>query len=152
MRTLSVALLTRWHRFLALPRQTSLSWHIARLTEELEECRLAKTYLERLSETSDVYFVLSRARYDGCPIPTSRFSLPSASVLVFAYMVAKLTLRWLFYRIAAWICKGDWRNVRVVINPKKGSKLEEVAVRHGIEKETFRRVAARLRWVWPLLP
>ena len=88
--------------------------------------------------------------------------LPPASVVMYGYMIAKFTLRWAFYRIAAGFCKregngkeggrgGRW-GVREVVNPGKESKLDVVAGRHGIDKEEFRRVARRLRLVWPLLP
>ena len=42
--------------------------------------------------------------------------------------------------------------MREVVNPRKERKLDVVAGRHGIDKEEFRRVAGRLRWVWLLLP
>lgn len=48
--------------------------------------------------------------------------------------------------------KHDWRAVREVVNPRKGAKVDEVAGRHGIAKEAFRRVCARLLWVLPVLP
>ena len=46
----------------------------------------------------------------------------------------------------------DAATVREVVNPAKDSKLDEVAVRHGIDLAVFRRVGRRLRCVWPLLP
>lgn len=42
--------------------------------------------------------------------------------------------------------------VREVVNPAKDGKLDEVAVRHGINLVAFRRVGRTLRCVWPLLP
>ncbi|KAL4923758.1 uracil phosphoribosyltransferase-domain-containing protein [Aspergillus undulatus] len=58
-------------------------------------------------------------------------------------MLAKFTSRWSFYRVAAYCAgKPDWRGVREVVNPRKGMKLDEVAERHRIEKEVFRRVSA----------
>lgn len=72
---------------------------------------------------------------------------------VIAYMMAKYTLRWGFYRVAAWICLGKKiEGVREVVNPSKDRKLDEVAGRNGLDKEEFRRVGRRLRCVWPLLP
>lgn len=81
---------------------------------------------------------------------------------MYIYMVAKFTLRWGFYRVAAGCCKrktkgleggkGGDRDVREVVNPGKDGKLDAVASRHGIDKEEFRKIARRLRWVWPLLP
>ena len=154
MRSIGDALLRRWHRMLGLPRQSPPSWYRDRLQEELEECRLAVTPIERLSETSDVYFATIRARYDGFPVPDE---LPPFSAArhgpVYAYMVAKYTLRWGFYRTAGLLCRGPRRDaVREVVNPGKDRKLEEVASRHQIDPEEFRRVGRRLRRVWPLLP
>lgn len=62
------ALLERWHKTLGLPRNMPLSFHQERLAEELQEVLEAKTVIERLSETSDVLFTISRARYCGFPI------------------------------------------------------------------------------------
>ena len=72
-----------------------------------------------------------------------------------AYMVAKFTLRWGFYRIAARLCgatRKEWKGVREVINPAKDHKLGEVAARHGIDPDKFRNTGRMLRRVWPLLP
>ena len=147
------AFLQRWHKTLGLSRQSPPSWYRDRLSEELRERRAARTGLQRLTETSDVLFAISRARYDGFPLR----SLPPFTIsrhgMVYGYMVAKYTLRWTFYRAAAMLCGVPrCRSVREVVNPAKDSKLEEVAVRHGIDAAKFRRVGSRLRRVWPLLP
>ena len=114
---------------------------------------MANTALERLSETSDVFFAISRARYDGFPVGRLPPVPVSRNVMVYAYMLGKYSLRWGFYRMVARICKKpDWRAVREVVNPRKDSKLREVATRHGIDPERFEWVGRRLRWVWPLLP
>jgi len=146
-------LLRRWHRMLGLPRQSPLSWHRHRLREELHERKTASTRIHRLSETADVLFTISRARYDG----VNSWKLPpfvaSRHLLVYAYMLAKYTLRWGFYRTAAVCCGAPTpRAVCEVVNPAKDSKLDEVSARHGIDVVRFRRAGRRLRWVWPLLP
>ncbi|KAL4899035.1 hypothetical protein BDW74DRAFT_171803 [Aspergillus multicolor] len=83
--------LKSWHNTLRLTRQTSASWHRARILEELRERRNARTPLEKLSETSDVLFSISRARHDGFAIRLrpSVFLHP----LAYGYMLAKFTSR-----------------------------------------------------------
>lgn len=68
------AFLTLWHRALGLLRQVPRSWHCDRLREEEQELREACTYLEKISEASDVLFSISRARhgsFDIRPLPSS---------------------------------------------------------------------------------
>ncbi|KAI4150894.1 MAG: hypothetical protein LQ340_003831 [Diploschistes diacapsis] len=145
-------LLRHWHNFLGLPSQTPSAWHEERLREELEECRAARTSLEKLSERSDVFFTISRARHGGFPID----SLPpftARNAFVYAYMVAKFTSRRMFYTTAAKLCKAPhYRSVREVVNPSRDHKLELVASRHGIDPSKFKRVGRLLRRVWPLPP
>jgi hypothetical protein len=147
--------LRAWHRTLGLRHQLSRAWHCARLREELHERRTATTRLARLSETSDVLFTISRAHHDSCaPFPKLPPFVVSRHGAAYAYMIVRFTLRWGFYRVAAGLCCGrkGWHEVREVVNPAKDSKLDVVAPRHGIDAVQFRRVARRLRWVWPLLP
>jgi hypothetical protein len=147
------AFLRHWHRLLGLPRQTPPSWYRDRLREELRERRTADTPWRKLSETSDVFFCISRARYDGFPVRGLPRFVPSRHGLVYAYMLAKYTLRWGFYRVAAVLCRAPRSDrVREVVNPGKDYKLDEVASRHRIDPGQFERVGRRLRWVWPLLP
>lgn len=144
-------ILHQWHALLALPHQPSAAWHRARLREELAERRTATTRLARLSETADVIFTISRARYDG----HATRGLPDASAAVLLYMGAKFSARWTFYRIVAFACgaRGErLRRVREVVNPAKASKVDEVAERHGLDRVAFRRWAGRVRVFWPLLP
>ncbi|KAL4789580.1 hypothetical protein BDV19DRAFT_382979 [Aspergillus venezuelensis] len=161
---MSTLFLRTWHAHLSLPRISNRSWHLARLSEELAERAAAKTRLSRLSETADVLFTLSRARYDGFPISLQFHSLDnhyliyplwsaSYGLLARYYMLGKVTSRWSFYQVAA-MCAGkrEWRVVREVVNPRKMSKVAEVAGRHGIGKEKFGRVCWWLLWVWPVLP
>lgn len=142
-----------WHSRLALTRQTLSSWHRDRLREELKERRHADTRLKKLSETSDVLFSMSRARYDGHPIRTLPSVLNHRYCAAYGYMLAKYSSRWMFYRTAAALCKAPHvGHVCEVVNPSKDEKLVEVASRHQIDPVVFKRVACRLRWVWPLLP
>lgn len=153
LRHASSALSKRWFRFLDLPRQSSPSWYHDRIKEEIEELRAAETYLEKLSEASDVVFAFERARNDGCPVDGLPSSVPSHGGLVYAYMIGKFTSRWAFYRTLAVLCKAPQPNlVREVVNPSKDTKLDTVAFRHRIDAGKFRKVGRRLRRVWPLLP
>ena len=153
MRPTGAALLKRWHKMLNLSRQSPSSWYRDRLREELLEHRLAQTSWQKLSEASDVFFSISRAQYDGFPVRNLPPFVAPRHTLVYAYMLAKYTLRWKFYRTAATKCNAsNYDSVREVVNPSKDRKLEEVASRHQIDPAEFKRVGRRLRQVWPLLP
>ena len=89
------ALLRRWHGMLGLSRQSPPSWYRDRLREELRERRTAKTPWRKLSETSDVFFSISRAQYDGFSVRKLPPFVASRHVLVYAYMLAKYTSRWI---------------------------------------------------------
>ncbi|KAH8814606.1 hypothetical protein DL96DRAFT_418333 [Flagelloscypha sp. PMI_526] len=147
------AFLRRWHKMLGLSLQSPPSWYRDRLREELRERRTAATFLERLSESSDVYFSIIRARHDGFPLRTLPPFRVSRHSLVYTYMVAKYSLRWGFYRVAAALCRAPhYDTMREVVNPAKDRKLHEVAARHQIDEEKFKRIGRKLRRVWPLLP
>ena len=153
MRPTGDALLKRWHAMLGLTRQSPPSWYRDRLREELRERRLATTRRQKLSEASDVFFSSSRAQYDGFPVRKLSPLVTSRHMLVYAYMLAKFTSRWTFYRTAAFMCSAPrYDSVREVVNPSKDQKLEEVASRHRIDPVAFKRVGRQLRQVWPLLP
>lgn len=153
MRPTATRLLRRWHEMLGLSRQSPPSWYRDRIREELWERRNATTRWRKLSETSDVLFSISRAHHDGFPVRKLPPFSASRHGLVYAYMLAKFTLRWKFYRVAALLCKSPRHElVREVVNPSKDYKLEEVAARHKIDPAVFKRVGGRLRRFWPLLP
>ena len=153
MRPTVDALLKRWHGMLGLSRQSPPSWYRDRLREELQERRIAKTHWQKLSEASDVFFSSSRAQYDGFPVRKLPPFVTSRHVLVYAYMLAKFTSRWKFYRTVAIICNAPHYDlVREVVNPRKDQKLEEVASRHQIDPVEFKRIGRQLRQVWPLIP
>ncbi|KAI9887288.1 MAG: hypothetical protein M1823_000882 [Watsoniomyces obsoletus] len=146
-------LLKRWHQMLGLSRQSPPSWYRDRLREELRERRTATSFWQKLSETSDVFFSISRARHDGFPIRTLPPLMTPGHVLGYAYMLVKYTSRWQFYRTAAFLCNSpSYRSVREVVNPNKDHKLDEVASRHQIDPIRFRHVGRQLRRIWPLLP
>lgn len=152
MPSLGIALLRRWHGLLGLARQSPRSWYRDRICEELRERRTARSKWEKLSETSDVFFSIIRAQYDGYPVR----KLPnfvSQHVPVYAYMLAKYTSRWTFYRTVAFFCNvSRYDLVREVVNPSRTHKLDEVARRYRIDPAKFKRVGCQLRCVWPLLP
>ena len=144
-----------WHRFLGLNRQTSLIWHRDRLREELRERREAPNLLLKLSETADVFFSISRAKYDGFAIRELPPFLRISNVPVYLYMLGKFTLRWSFYQATAYFCQVphySWYRVREVVNPAKDENLHVVASRHHIDPDEFKRIGRRLRGIWPLLP
>lgn len=153
MRRSTNQLLTQWHKMLGLSLQSPRSWYRDRLREELRERRAANTPLQKLSETSDVFFSISRARYDGAPLrPLPQF-VASRHTLVYVYMLMKFTSRWKFYRTVARLCNAPhYKQVREVVNPSKDFKLDEVACRHQIDPVEFKRVGTLLRRIWPLLP
>ncbi len=145
-------LLRRWHGFLRLPRQRP-SWYRERLREELLERHEALTPLHKLSETADVFYILSRAIHDGYPLQSEPPCPQKPQILIYAYMITKYTSRWLFYRVAARACRSaNASQVREVINPAKKHKVGEVASRHGLDRCEFERVCSQLRRFWPLLP
>ncbi|RSM02831.1 hypothetical protein CEP52_007731 [Fusarium oligoseptatum] len=150
MNSTAQRILLLWHRSLRLQKQEP-SWYRDRLREELYERRQAKTLCQKLSETADVFYIISRSHHDGYPLR----HLPGfacSHLLVYAYLLPKYTLRWKFYRLAAYQCGSPNAGfVREVVNPAKDHKLHEVASRHGIDPETFTRVCRRLRYFWPLL-
>lgn len=153
MRHIITRLLHRWHSMLGLAPQSPPSWYRDRLREELQERRTAITRWEKLSETSDVFFSMSRAMYDGFPVRKLPLMFTVRHVSVYVYMLAKYTLRWKFYRVTAVLCRAPHQGlVCEVVNPAKDHKLEEVASRHGIDPAAFKRVGRQLRRFWPLLP
>ncbi|KAI1197352.1 hypothetical protein F5X97DRAFT_324568 [Nemania serpens] len=145
-------ILRPWYTLLGLPLNLSPEWHHDRVREELIEYREAKTWLEALSEASDVFFSISRAKYDG----VAGLELPQLNihhVPIYGYLLAKFTSRRLFYWALAFLCGVPHHSsVREVVNPTKDHKLETVALRHDIEPEKFKRIGRRLRRVWLLFP
>ncbi|KAH8723598.1 hypothetical protein GQ44DRAFT_740839 [Phaeosphaeriaceae sp. PMI808] len=135
MRRATALLLYRWHKTLNLATQSPQ-------LEELIERRAATALWQKLSETSDVFFTISRALHDGFPVRQRPPFCSFRNALIYSYMIAKYTSRWKFYQVAARLC---------IINPRKDIKLEEVAARHHIDPVAFRITAVRFRRFWPLL-
>jgi hypothetical protein len=153
MHSVGQTTLRLWLKMLNLPRQTQASWHRDRLREELQELRLAKTTLSRLSEASDVLFSLTRAQHDGFALR----QIPSLSGYqigpICVYMLAKFTSRWFFFKVADCVCKKkQWSSIREVVNPSKDEKVASVAFRHRIDPKEFQRISRGLRRIWPLFP
>jgi hypothetical protein len=118
-------LLRQWHGMLGLSRQSPPSWYRDRLREELQERKSAPTRLQKLSETADVFFSISRARHDGFPVRQLPPVVASRHALIYAYMLAKYTLRWHLYRTAASLCNAPrYDLVREVVNPSKATSLQ----------------------------
>ncbi|EEU34816.1 uncharacterized protein NECHADRAFT_55110 [Fusarium vanettenii 77-13-4] len=151
MHSVAERTLLRWHGFLCLSRHPQ-PWYKDRLREEIRERRLAMTPLQKLSETADVFYIISRAQHDGHPLRRlPDFALPH--LVVYAYLLSKYTSRWQFYRTAAFLCDhSEPSSISEVVNPNKDHKVQEVACRHAIDPASFTRVCRRLRMVWPLLP
>lgn len=150
--TIVDALLRRWHEMLDLSRQSLSFWYRDRLLKKLRERRIAISLWQKLSETSDVLFFISRAQYDEFSIRKLSLFVATSHVLVYVYMLTKFTLRWNFFRTAAIICNASHYNLmREVVNSKKDQKLEEVALRHQIDPMKFKKVSCLLRQVWSLL-
>ena len=144
-------LLRRWYSMLGLAKHSPPSWYQDRFREELLEQQEAITRIDKLSETSDVFFASIRARYDGFAVREVPASFSARHALVFAYMLGKYTSRWQFYRTLAFLC-GAPHPVYEVVNPGKDDKLGVVALRHQIDPAKFIRIGRRLRRVWPLFP
>ncbi|KAF2759858.1 hypothetical protein EJ05DRAFT_509546 [Pseudovirgaria hyperparasitica] len=152
-KSLKERIFMRWLSILKLPRQSDLSWHQNRLHEEVEELHEAQTRLEKYSETSDVIFLVYRARHDGFDLSQPQFNDNLRPSLVHLYMVAKYTSRYGFYKMTAWLCKSGRKGaVNEVTNASKDEKLEAVARRHEMDVQEFVTVARRLRRIWPLFP
>ena len=143
--------LTLWHAALGLQRQGPRSWHSDRLREEVQELDEARTYVEKVSEASDVLFTISRARHEGFDIRPLPSLFDRKYTLAYLYMVGKFSSRWLFYLTASLICRAP-HAVREVVNPTKEEKLFLVAARHQLDPTKFTRVCRKLLRIWPLLP
>lgn len=124
---------------LGLPRQSPPSWYRDGLREELRERQTATTHWQRLSETSDVLFSISRASFDGFPICRLPSITGHSHVLVYVYMLAKYTSRWTFYKVTAMLFRAlQYKLMREVVNPTRDHKLDEVASCHRIDQEQFK--------------
>lgn len=151
MRSMRHTFLTWWHQMLGLQRQTPRSWHCDRLREERQELNEAKTWLGKLSESSDFIFSISRARHDGYDIHPLPHFFDLRYTLPYIYMIWKFSSRCMFYRTAAFLYRAP-HSVREVVNPTKDDKLYQVAIRHQLDPVQFKQICRRLLRVWPLPP
>lgn len=77
IRSMMRPFMRHWHGMLGLVSH-SPPWYRARLREELRERRAALIGWQKLSETADVLFCVSRACYDGFPVRRiALFSTPT---------------------------------------------------------------------------
>ncbi|CCU81833.1 unnamed protein product [Blumeria hordei] len=145
-----ITIINRWHTILGVASRPDRSWYQKCLRDEFKERHEARGILEQLSETSDVFYNITRAHHDGHSIGRIP-AFNSAHIPVYVYMFGKYTLRWGFYRAVARRCNAPHENIREVINPSKNHKLEKVANRHNIDEARFKKAAHQLRRFWPLL-
>ena len=146
-------LLKGWYKSLGLIPQTSPGWYRDRLREELVERRYAETSWRRLSETSDIFFTITRAEYDGFSLRSSPSLSSTRYISVYMYMISKYSMRWLFYRAAAYMSGARRLDLMCeVVNLARDRKLEEMAQRHHLDPNSFKELGRQLRRVWPLLP
>lgn len=163
--------LSKWHSFLSLKKQEP-SWYAARLQEELfEHAATQPRTIARLSEKSDILYIISRAEHDGYPFASPKRSLSPPGIKIFGprrnaheygYMIGKYTGRWVFWKTAAGISRKldmnsnnskRWDRVNEVINPNRENKIREVANRHeGLNEKRFIRVCNTLRRIFWILP
>jgi hypothetical protein len=137
-----------WHNLLKMEKY-DLGWHQADIIDELAEYKRAEGFMERWSELSDIVYTYTRARWSGhtnISFPLSRGLFIWGSL----YMFPKYTLRWLFFAFAGKLLKSK-RLIREVRNPKKISKLDEIADKYGLEKNAFRSTCRKLLRFCPLL-
>lgn len=127
-------------------KKESLEWHKNDISDELKELREESGILSRWSEYSDVAYTYTRARWTGYkivrPISFAHF------VIGLIYMFPKYTLRWLFFRRAG---KKLGVKIHEVRNPKKTQKLEDMAIRYGVDSREFTQVCNQQLKYWPLL-
>ena len=86
-------------------------------------------FRSKLSETSDVFFSINRAGLDGFAICSLPPFVASRHAPIYAYMLAKYTLRWQLYRTATFLCCGTSSGVCEVVNPMRDCNLDQIASR-----------------------
>lgn len=141
-------LINKWHKYLNMPKH-DLGWHEKDLNEEMDELKEAKGFVNIWSEMSDVVYAYTRAKYSGhlkLKLPLSRVQF----IFGLVYMLPKYTIRWKFFRK---IGKSFDKNLNIneVSNPKKIYKLEDIANKHNLDKEVFKKRSEKLLKRWILL-
>ena len=136
------------HSKINMPKH-NLAWHTHDITDELEEFKEAKGFINKWSELSDVAYTYTCARWSGhkdVKFPFKKISL----YIGFIYMLPKYTLRWKFFRILG--RKID-KNLRIteVRNPNKIEKLEKIARKYNLDPIKFKDEAKKLMKKWVFL-
>lgn len=137
-----------WHSLLDM-RKHDADWHRQDIADELRELKEARDFWSRWSETSDVVYTVTRARWSG----HKSFAWPLEGWKFWwgaAYMFPKYTSRWLFFYMLGKKL-GAKQKVTAVRNPKKVHKLRDVAAQFGIDSKSFEETATRWLTWWPLL-
>lgn len=130
-----------WHNRLDMPKY-DLAWHKADVADELQELVEAKSFIDKWSELSDISYTYTRAKWSGhvdidLPITYHQY------LIGLIYMFPKYSLRWnFFYKLGKRL--GAEVKVTEVRNPKKLSKLENIAEKYGLDKKQFVEEAKKL--------
>jgi hypothetical protein len=130
-----------WHTKLDMPKY-DLDWHKQDIQDEYEELLEEKGFINRWSETSDIVYTYTRAKWSGhteLEFPLNKFQFIWGSI----YMFPKYTLRWKLFRKAAQKIDPN-SNITEVRNPKKIHKLDEIAERNNLDKDLFKKEVGRL--------
>jgi hypothetical protein len=128
------SLLNPWHNTLEMSKYDE-AWHRADMADELAEYYEAKGLIDTWSELSDVVYTYSRAIWTGhatITFPFSRF----AFFLGALYMFPKYTLRWRFFRALGHEFDKELK-ISEVRNPKKITKLKDIAEKYNLDPELF---------------
>ena len=139
---------TLWHNLIAMEKR-SRAWHEDDIADEFAEYREAQGFMEKWSEVSDVVYTYTRAKWSGHS--TLAFPLPRRYFFWGAlYMFPKYTLRWLFFAVAGRIADSE-NPIREVRNPRKLSKVNEIAWKYHLDAEHFCAICQRLLRYWLVL-
>ena len=138
-----------WHSWLDMPKYDQ-KWHRDDIKDELREYEGSRGFFNRWSEVSDVVYTYTRARWTG----HKKINWPLKWWQLFwglLYMYPKYTLRWWFFHRVG---KRFHKHVHVteVRNPKKETKLREIARRNKLDEEEFVKECRRLEKYWIFLP
>lgn len=137
-----------WHTKLDMPKH-DLAWHKQDIDDELNELREARELLYKWSELSDVVYTYTRARWSGhndIVFPFGKINF----YLGCLYMFPKYSLRWCFFRTLG---KQFDKNLDIieVRNPEKTEKLNDIAIKYGLDVIEFKKRADKLRSRWVFL-
>lgn len=137
-----------WHNWVNQPKKPR-DWHEQDIADELAELAACYSFVNRWSETSDVVYTVTRARWSGHDLtfPISRRQV----IFGYIYMYPKYNLRVLFFRRAGRKA-GASDVLQSVRNPKKVEKLAKIAEKNKLASDQFIEICQRQLRYWPLLP